>query len=70
MKYAKTGRVTDKSSIIYNSSIISGIPEQAHDYLLGSRSAIDWILDCYQVKADKTSGIACQRPERLSGGAG
>ena len=58
MKYAKTGRVADKTTVIYNSGIIvSGIPLEAHEYMLGSRSAIDWILERYQVKTDKASGI-------------
>ena len=48
----------DKSSVIYNSTItLSGIPEDAHRYMLGSRSAIEWIIDRYQVKTDKASGI-------------
>ena len=50
--------VADKSSIIYNSRItLRGIPEDAYRYLLGSRSAIEWIIDRYQVKTDKASGI-------------
>jgi predicted helicase len=58
MKYAKTGRVADKTTVIYNSEItIFGIPEEAHEYMLGSRSAIDWIIERYQVKTDKASGI-------------
>jgi len=58
MRYAKTGKVTDKSTIIYNSSItVSDIPEEAQEYLLGSRSALDWIIERYQVKTDKDSGI-------------
>ncbi len=58
MKYAKAGRIADKSTVIYNSGItVSGIPEEAHEYLLGSRSAIDWIIERYQVKTDKASGI-------------
>lgn len=58
MRYAKTGRVADKSTIIYNSGItVSGIPVEAHEYMLGSRSAIDWIIERYQVKTDKASGI-------------
>lgn len=49
---------TDRSTIIYNNRItIAAIPDQAHDYLLGSRSALDWIIDRYQVKTDKASGI-------------
>jgi predicted helicase len=58
MKYSKTGRVADKSTVIYNSGItLSGIPAEAHEYMLGSRSAIDWIIERYQVKTDKASGI-------------
>jgi len=36
---------------------VSGIPEAAHRYMLGSRSALEWILDRYQVKTDAASGI-------------
>ena len=58
MKYPKTGRVADKSTVVYNSGItVSGIPEEAHEYMLGSRSAIDWIIERYQIKTDKASGI-------------
>ena len=58
MKYAKTGGATDKSTVLYNSGItISGIPEEAQEYVLGSRSAVDWIIERYQVRTDKASGI-------------
>ncbi len=58
MRYAKNGKQTDKTSVVYNSQItISGIPDSAHDYKLGSRSAIDWILERYQVTTHKDSGI-------------
>lgn len=50
--------VADKSTVVYNSRItLSSIPEDAHRYMLGSRSAIEWIIDRYQVKTDKASGI-------------
>jgi len=50
--------VADKTSVVYSSRItLSGIPESAHRYQLGSRSAVEWILDRYQVKTDKASGI-------------
>ncbi len=49
---------TDHSAIIYNPKVtIAGIPEDAERYLLGSRSALGWIIDRYQVKTDKASGI-------------
>lgn len=50
--------VADKSTVVYNNRItLSGIPEAAHRYMLGSRSAVEWIIDRYQVKKDKASGI-------------
>ena len=48
----------DKTRVLFNSRIkIGGIPERAHEYQLGSRSAVDWILNQYQVKTHKKSGI-------------
>jgi predicted helicase len=58
MKYAGKAGAWDKTRIIYNSQItLEGIPEEAQRYMLGSRSAVDWILERYQVKTDKASGI-------------
>ncbi|MGB0993943.1 MAG: type ISP restriction/modification enzyme, partial [Akkermansiaceae bacterium] len=52
------GQRFDKTRIIYNSKItISNIPEDAHNYIVNGKSAIDWLLDRYQVKIDKKSGI-------------
>lgn len=49
---------TDRSAIIYNAAItVAGIPDAAHDYMLGSRTALEWLIDRYQVKTDKASGI-------------
>lgn len=49
---------TDRSAIIYNNVVtIAGIPDAAHDYMLSSRTALEWLIDRYQLKADKTSGI-------------
>ncbi|WP_062460815.1 DEAD/DEAH box helicase [Demequina soli] len=58
MAYGKSGRDKDLTTIRYSGSItVRGIPEEAHRYVLGSRSALDWIIDRYQVKTDKASGI-------------
>jgi predicted helicase len=58
MKYAGKAGAWDKTRIIYNEHItLEGIPEDAQDYVLGSRSAIDWIIERYQIKTDKNSGI-------------
>jgi predicted helicase len=47
-----------KKAIIYNSHITLGdIPAEANRYMLGSRSALEWLIDRYQVKTDKDSKI-------------
>ncbi len=63
MKFAKKrtpeGKVENyRSAIIFNDSItISNIPEKAYKYVVNGKSAIEWIMDQYQVKTDKKSGI-------------
>ena len=50
--------VNDLSTIIFNSDItVSNIPEKAYEYVVNGRSAIEWIIDQYQVKTDQKSGI-------------
>jgi predicted helicase len=33
------------------------IPPEVFEYRLGNRSALDWVIDQYQVSTDKRSGI-------------
>ena len=48
----------DKSVIEYNPWItISNIPLDAYEYVVNGRSAIEWIMERYQIKTDKASGI-------------
>jgi hypothetical protein len=48
----------DKTQIKVNESLtLTGIPAECFDYRLGNRSALDWVIDQYQVSADKRSGI-------------
>lgn len=48
----------DHSGIKFNSDItIENIPSRAYDYIVNGRSAIEWIMDQYQVKTDKASQI-------------
>ena len=55
MKHPKKGVL---NTIIYNENItIKNIPEQAYDYVVNGRPAIEWIINQYQVKTDKKSGI-------------
>lgn len=57
----KTGKnVNDTTTMIYNKFVtITGIPKEAEEYQLGSRSALSWIIERYQVSVDKRgkSGI-------------
>ncbi len=36
---------------------LRNIPEEAYDYVVNGRSAIEWLMDRYQVRTDKDSGI-------------
>jgi len=48
----------DKSEIIYNGCIrISNIPKEAYDYIVNGKSAIEWIMERYQITIDKASQI-------------
>jgi predicted helicase len=48
----------DKSHIIYNPFItISDIPAAAYKYVVNGKSAIEWVMERYQVTTNKDSGI-------------
>ena len=49
----------DKTSLRYNESLtVADIPPEVFDYRLGTRSALEWIIDRYRVKPDPNgSGI-------------
>jgi predicted helicase len=48
----------DKTTLRVNPSLtLAGIPPETFRYRLGNRSALDWVIDQYQVSQDKRSGI-------------
>ena len=48
----------DKTQIVYNNFLtIDGVPPEVFDYRLGTRSALEWVIDQYRVKTDRRSGI-------------
>ncbi len=48
----------EKTSLVVNPSLtLADIPPEAFEYRLGNRSALDWVIDQYQVKVGKRSGI-------------
>jgi len=47
-----------KDKILYNSNItIGNIPAKAYEYVVNGKSAIEWIMERYQVTTHKESGI-------------
>lgn len=52
------GPKKDKTCIKYNGHLtLKGIPEEANEYQVNGRSALEWVIDRYQVKTDKKSLI-------------
>ena len=48
----------DRRSLKVNDSLtLGGIPPETFEYRLGNRSALEWVIDQYQVTEDKHSGI-------------
>lgn len=58
-KDPETGKkVDDHTVLIYNENlVIKDIPEAAQRYVINGRSPLEWVIDRYQVKTDKASGI-------------
>lgn len=55
MKFA---RKDDKTRVIYNGKItIEHIPEEAYDYIVNGKPALEWIIERQAVTTDKKSGI-------------
>lgn len=51
-------RVNDYTTLVYNDNLTyADIPEQANDYKVNGRSPLEWMVDRYQVKTDKATGI-------------
>jgi predicted helicase len=48
----------DRRSLRVNDTLtLGGIPPETFEYRLGNRSALEWVIDQYQVTEDKHSGI-------------
>jgi predicted helicase len=58
MRFAREKGEADRSTILYNTRVtLTNIPLAAYRYQLGARSAIEWIMDRYQMRVDKASQI-------------
>ncbi|MEN5340541.1 type ISP restriction/modification enzyme [Stenotrophomonas sp. TWI143] len=50
--------VEDKTALKFNAkTILTGIPPEAHEYVVNGKPAIEWVIERYQVSPDKASGI-------------
>jgi predicted helicase len=50
---------TDKTAIVYNSFLtLKGIPPETDKYRIGNRSALEWVVDQFQISIDQRSGIS------------
>lgn len=48
----------DKSEIVFNNYIkITNIPKEVQEYVINGRTAVEWIIEKYQITTDKASGI-------------
>ena len=48
----------EKTTLIINEHIrLSGIPEEAHRYVVNGRTPLEWFIDRYYIKKDTDSGI-------------
>jgi predicted helicase len=57
-RVAKMKLSKDRTQLIYNQFLtLADIPPETYEYRLGNRSALEWIIDQYQVSTDKRSGI-------------
>ncbi len=58
LRYAKVDGTVDRSCLVYNDHItIEGIPEAVGDYVVNGRNLVDWVIDRYQIRTNKDSGI-------------
>jgi predicted helicase len=58
MRFPRNGQEKDRTGLVVNSQItLTGIPVEAYNYQVNGKSAIEWIMDRYEVKTDKDSGI-------------
>ena len=54
MRFADKG----KTVLVVNDHVrVSGIPSEAHQYVVNGRTPLEWFIDRYRIKKDRESGI-------------
>lgn len=47
----------DQSTLIVNEYIrLTGIPDEAHEYMVNGRTPLNWLINRYKITTDKKSG--------------
>lgn len=58
MQFAGKSRTPDRSRIVVNDQLtLSGIPDEAHEYIVNGKSALEWVMERFQYSRDDTTGI-------------
>ena len=58
MAFGKDGKTERRDLLVVNASTtLGGIPKEAHEYVVNGRTPLEWLIERYQVKTDKDSGI-------------
>ncbi len=68
--YYDVGKMTKKGDcILYNQNIaITNIPQKAFDYVINGKSAIDWVIERYQITKDDKGSLIENNPNHYAGG--
>ena len=58
MRFGGTSKKPDRTVILYNPHVtIEGIPGEVHDYIVNGKTALEWIMERYQITRHKESKI-------------
>ncbi|GAA8331064.1 DEAD/DEAH box helicase family protein [Helicobacter pylori] len=68
--YYDVEKMTKKGdNILYNQNIaITNIPQKAFEYVMNGKSAIDWVIECYQKTMDNKESLIENNPNDYAGG--
>ena len=48
----------ERTTLIINEHVrLSGIPAEAHQYVVNGRTPLEWFISCYRIRSDRYSGI-------------
>jgi len=58
MKFGKKNNLIDKSTIIFNESLVlTQIPLETYDYVVNGKPALEWVMENYQIYQDPLTKI-------------